>query len=645
MPRPYTFANGNMLVAEDSRLNIRDLTYPHVGQLNHLAGNRVRMGVWADGQFDWLDDPVWQITGTNEEDAPISRVKAVHSDLAIELRLHDTLCRTENIWLRHVEVQNRTDSPREIRLFMSYDFNISESDIGDTVFYDPNTHSIVHYKREVWMLGSGDFGHQPPFGYCCGTKRWAGSEGTWRDCEDGELGGNAIEQGSVDSSLGWRAEMGPDDERVARLWIAAGGSHHEVQSLHRTIFERGFDRLFEETRHLWKGWVAQAKLPNHEACGALDPLLHQSIIQMRNQIDNGGAILAANDSDIMATARAHYSYMWPRDGAIVADTLSQLGYAQIAERFFEFCGRILPHEPHFLLQKYCPDGSMGASWHPFIENGHSQLPVQEDGSALVAWALCRHIRRHSVTTEGAMLVESLLLPIANSLRSYVDPNTGLPKPSYDLWEERRGAHIWSCCCIVAALYEVGQLLEMMQQPHAILFQKSAEDIRQATIKHFWMEDEGAFARMITTSADGVMTVDRTLDSSQLAAILYGLIPADDPRAVRMVACLEKTLLVKSPIGGLARYEDDYYHRVSLDLPGNPWVICSLWLARAKAMMSTSSKQITESKRWLYWACERQLEGGALPEQVNPFTGEAIYVAPLTWSHAEFCLAWLKLAGK
>lgn len=643
MPRPFTFANGNMLIAEDTRLNIRDLTYPHVGQLNHLAGNRVRMGLWTEGQFSWLDDPAWQITWSNETDAPISRVKAVHSELAIELRLRDTLCRTENIWLRWMEIQNRIERPREIRLFMSYDFNISESDIGDTVFYDPNTHSIVHYKRDVWLLGSGDFGHKPPFGFCCGMKRWAGSEGTWRDCEDGELGGNAIEQGSVDSALGWSAEMGPDDERIARLWIAAGSSHHELQALHRTIFDRGFDQLFEETRHLWKGWVSQARLPKHPKCSILDGLLHQSIYQMRNQIDNGGAILAANDSDIMATAKAHYSYMWPRDGAIVADTLSQLGYTQLAERFFEFCARILPHDPHFLLQKYCPDGSMGASWHPFIENGHSQLPVQEDGSALVVWALCRHISRHPGSVECALLVESLLKPIANSLRSFIDPVTGLPKPSYDLWEERRGTHIWSCCCVVAALYEAGKLLETLQHPHAELYTNSAEAIRKATIAYFWMEEEGAFARMITISHEGILTVDRTLDSSQLAAVIYGLITPDDPRAQRMVECLENKLLVDTPIGGLARYQEDYYHRVSLDLPGNPWIICSLWLARAKAMMSRSDQELASSKKWLYWVCERQLEGGALPEQVHPYTGAAIYVAPLTWSHAEYCLAWLKVA--
>ncbi len=632
-----------MLVAEDANLNIRELTYPYIGQLNHLAGNRVRMGIWVESRFSWLDDPAWRITGTNEIDAPISRVKAIHSDLGVELHISDTLCRTENIWLRKVEVQNRVDAPREVRLFMSYDFNIAESDIGDTVFYDPNTHAVVHYKRDVWLLCSGVFHHHIPIGYSCGLKRWAGSEGTWRDCEDGELGGNAIEQGSVDSSLGWSSEIGPQDEAIARLWICAGANHQQVEALHRTITERGFDHLVRETRAQWNAWLHMAKLPKASFSKPVTELLHQSIYQLRCQVDNGGAILAANDSDIMATAKAHYSYMWPRDGAIVADTLSQLGYAEAADWFFQFCVRILPSSPHFLLQKYCSDGNMGASWHPLIVNGHSQLPIQEDGSALVVWALCRHLRRWGGNESRSLLVQSLLLPIANGLRSYVDTASGLPKPSYDLWEERRGVHIWTCCCITAALSEVGQILGELQQPHAELFRKSAEQMRQAVIKHFWMDDVGAFARMVSLNHDGSLSVDRTLDSSQLAAVLYGLIEPDDPKASSMVECLENNLLVHSPIGGLARYQDDYYHRASAELPGNPWVICSLWLGRVKAMMSRSEDDIASSKEWLEWCCKRQLEGGALPEQVHPYTGLPIYVAPLTWSHAEYILTYIEAA--
>ena len=45
--------------------------------------------------------------------------------------------------------------------------------------------------------------------------------------------------------------------------------------------------------------------------------------------------------------------------------------------------------------------------------------------------------------------------------------------------------------------------------------------------------------------------------------------------------VEEKLWVKTRVGGVARYENDYYHRISNDIaavPGNPWFICTLWLA-------------------------------------------------------------------
>ena len=45
--------------------------------------------------------------------------------------------------------------------------------------------------------------------------------------------------------------------------------------------------------------------------------------------------------------------------------------------------------------------------------------------------------------------------------------------------------------------------------------------------------------------------------------------------------IEQRLWCRTDIGGVARYENDYYHQVSQDVgsvPGNPWIICTLWLA-------------------------------------------------------------------
>jgi GH15 family glucan-1,4-alpha-glucosidase len=46
-----------------------------------------------------------------------------------------------------------------------------------------------------------------------------------------------------------------------------------------------------------------------------------------------------------------------------------------------------------------------------------------------------------------------------------------------------------------------------------------------------------------------------------------------------------------------------------------------------------------------WAMRHALPTGALPEQLNPLTGEPLSVAPLTWSHAVLVDALLDLADR
>ena len=40
-------------------------------------------------------------------------------------------------------------------------------------------------------------------------------------------------------------------------------------------------------------------------------------------------------------------------------------------------------------------------------------------------------------------------------------------------------------------------------------------------------------------------------------------------------------MIKTEVGGSARYHHDYYFQRSTDIekvPGNPWIICTLWIA-------------------------------------------------------------------
>jgi glucoamylase len=131
-------------------------------------------------------------------------------------------------------------------------------------------------------------------------------------------------------------------------------------------------------------------------------------------------------------------------------------------------------------------------------------------------------------------------------------------------------------------------------------------------------------------------IDDVLDSSLFGIYRFGLFDADDPRVESTMRAIEEQLWVKTQVGGVARYENDNYHRVSSDtqaVPGNPWFICTLWLADYFVTRARTSAELKKALPIFEWTASHALESGVLAEQVNPYTNEPISVSPLTWSHA------------
>lgn len=93
--------------------------------------------------------------------------------------------------------------------------------------------------------------------------------------------------------------------------------------------------------------------------------------------------------------------------------------------------------------------------------------------------------------------------------------------------------------------------------------------------------------------------------------------------------------MKTDVGGMARYEHDAYQRATeaAGVPGNPWFICTLWLAHWYAETAQTREDLDEVMRLLTWVCDHALPSGVLAEQIHPYTGEPLSVSPLTWSHA------------
>src|SRR5438445_10895450 len=131
------------------------------------------------------------------------------------------------MFLRQVKVHDE-GAEREVRLFFHYDWHIYGTEVGDTVMYYPAVKGLVAYKGQRCFAACGQVGDRIGLdGYACGKEDVGGAQGTWRDAEDGELGKNPIEQGSVDMTLALnlgriaQAEVGTADQgRVGALTLA-----------------------------------------------------------------------------------------------------------------------------------------------------------------------------------------------------------------------------------------------------------------------------------------------------------------------------------------------------------------------------------------------------------------------------------------
>jgi GH15 family glucan-1,4-alpha-glucosidase len=631
--------NGQLLVNIDESLNIRDLYFPFVGQLNHVGGHYCSFGIWSEEKFSWIYESDWEKKMRYKKDTLVSDVFAYNKKMQLELKINDAVHFTDNIYLKKVTVRNLAKHNREVRLFFTHDLSINESEVGDTAVYNPEIAAVYHYKRNRYFLVNGRANGERIFEYTTGTKRFGGAEGTWRDAEDGHLAKNPIAQGSVDSTISFRMFLDADEEKTLYYWLVVGTNYQEVRNLDSYVVDRSPAKLIERIETFWKTWANKQDTSFVNLPQNVVDLYKQSLLIMRTQIDrNMGAIIAANDSDIMHFNRDHYSYMWPRDGALVAMAAISAGYHEMILQFFYFCENSIT-DKGFLLHKYNPDGSVGSSWHAWIEHGRPQLPIQEDETALVICALWEYYLHHRDLTFIQFCYRGFVKPAADFMINYIDGDLDLPNPSYDLWEERRGIFTYTVATVHAALKAASRFAEILGEDDRMhKYAETARDIHKAMMKHLYDEKLGRFIRGLLVKPDGGYERDTTLESSLWALFAFDVLPSNDERIVRTMQALEKGLWVNTKVGGIARYTDDYYFQKSQDIanvPGNPWVISTLWLAQWYIAKASAPEGLEKALELMQWVTDRALPTGALPEQFHPYTGEPVSVTPLTWSHATF----------
>ena len=629
--RDIPVGNGSFLVNFDNKYQIRDVYFPHAGQENHTEGFPFRFGVWVDGEFSWIFTDGWGRELRYLPETLVTDVRLVNESLNVEIVSNDTVASHENIFLRKVRITNTKTKKREFRVFLHHDFRIYENKVGDTAYFDPRTTAVVHYKKHRYFLANTE----PAFdSFATGRKAFRDKEGTWRDAEDGNLSHGTITEGSVDSTIGvhFLLEGGASFEFF--YWIVAGTNYAEVAAGNAHVLEKSPQKYFEYTENYWRAWVNKNASDFRGFSPTIVEMYKRSLLIVQTQIDSGGAILAANDSDVAERATDHYSYLWTRDGAFVANALDLAGYPHLTRKFFAFCSRIV-HPKGYFLQKYNSDGTVASGWHSAWDafSKTELVPIQEDETALVLWALWQHYDKVRDIEFAYRMYQQMVASCADFMTDFRHPELNLPNASWNLWEDRRGIHTFTCSTVVGGLRAASKFAELFAEyERAARYSAAADEIVQAMAEHLYSKELGRFIRSIEIEGDGTLRSDATVDASLFATFYFECFAADDERVVGTMKAVKEVL---ASAGGIARFEHDGYMRGSDKFPGNPWFICTLWLADHFIARAKKSSELRPALDILEWVAASALPSGVLAEQLNPVTGEHVSVSPLTWSHSTF----------
>ena len=598
--------NGSLLATVSARGEIERLFWPNVDHGQHLG--ELRLGLERDGRTLWLDDEPWSWDQAYADGASVLSTTAVLDGTTVEVT--DLVTPAEPVLVRGV----RSSSPE--RLVVRIAPSLDEDERSGAGYVDPGSGALVFYLRGVALavtLVAED---------AISTLR----ESNGHDATQDIVVHRAPVEGSLVGEIDGEARVivafgATPDEAIARLTRPAS------VELGVLAGERmGYDR---ET-------IALAA----EATGEPDvaDLYARSLLVLEQLTDRQtGATIAAPEFDPTFEQSGGYGFVWPRDLGYVVLSFLAAGRRDLAVPALRWLAREQAPEGLW-LQRYWTDGSLAPSW------GLHQL--DETGMVVFAYeAAWRELRDAALDRE--------LWPSARAaadfLCGFVDPETGLPLPSVDLWEQTDGQHSYSAAATYGGLAAAAAMATRHEPSLEDRYRAAAQRVREAIEAHLWSDEHGrylrsrwvgrpdelgqeppaSFDRALRYPTKAVRSVDP--EDARVDSSLLGLawpFRAVDPSSPRMRATIEAVERdLRTPGGGVLRHEDDDY------AGGNPWLISTLWLGLAERQAGDDAGH----RASIAYALAQQTSLGLLPEQVTR-DGDPAWVVPLGWSHAMLILA-------
>lgn len=627
--------NSRMLGCISKEGELLRLFWPNIDHMQQVEQFEVGFRLDNDTPV-FLGKTNFNIEQSYENKTNILITQFTNEQVGIEIMQSDFCLMEQDIMLRRYTIKNISSEDRNLR-WLLYSSSTSSKENFTGSLIDLEREALIHYQRNRYMSISSNLA-----------------------IESFQLGGDpkvSILNGALDNAesvlmvrdgaLTWNLGLLKEGEEVEiTIQISFAEGYKEIKQLISKARSLNSKDMQEETKKFWINYLTScndAKSANQE----YNDLYERSLLVFRLMYDSSkGGLMAAPEMDEDMQMCGRYAYCWGRDAAFIAEALDQCGLHKEVEQFYQFAADTQEEDGSW-FQRYSMDGNLAPAWG---------LQIDETG------ALIYGIWKHYCRTENLEFLKATWDNVklgADFLVAFQDEETGLPKHSRDLWEERWGVHTYSSAAVHAGLMSAVHIATCLGEEisNKELWELAAQRMKESIDERLWEEDNQCFSRgirtqlyptekmankecmMIPVNNKGgrkkVVCRDSVVDISLIGlSIPFEVIDVKDPRMKATANKIEELLTCKE-VGGIRRYEDDEY------IGGNPWILTTLWLALYYIEASEYEKALS----YFNWAVKGRTNLDLLPEQVSKETGKPIWILPLTWSHAMYTLTYHALLNK
>jgi GH15 family glucan-1,4-alpha-glucosidase len=622
LARAYIVGNGSILATGDRRGALREFYSPSIAPEHQWLRRPAAIGLSVGGEVHWIPADFEGRFGEGG-DAPIVDLSLASPRLGLEMWVETYVDAPLGILVRRVQVVNRSDTFRDMRLLFHHDFKLGFGEPHEWASRDSASGGILHQAARRFALINMETAEGTGVPYWKVASRASADAPGAEALAHGERVQGPLEaRGRVDSLAGVPLALAPGAAGMATVWIATGATLTEARERDEAFRRVGIAASLARTRAHWSAWLGQGSRDLFDLPEDVSTLYHRSLVLLRLHQTPSGAIVSGVESAPAAPSRADYRWCWHRDAALAADALGGAGYHSASRRYLEFAARSSVEE---------------GALHPVVEAGGAPVGMPSDlhALALPLWALARHFERERDVELTAPLYTSLAVPAAERLVGSIDPARELPA-AHDLWGERAGFHASTAAVVRAGLLAASRLADRFGDgSRARAWSAVADQIGRSLVREFYRPEWGRFARSLVQEGR-TFRPDSTLDASLLWLGLLEGMEAEDSRIRATTAAVRSTLWVRTGIGGIARYERDPLGSVGTDLaevPGNPWIAATLWLAQHSIRGAGRAHDLDPARTILLWTAARAEGWSLLPEQLHPYRGETTASTPSLAAHA------------